>query len=75
MALISVYNKGVCIREICDTQAYIDYESGLVNVFTGHKWVTDVSGAAKITRRVENGIVHYTVILPDEAQVGETEEI
>ena len=26
-----------------------------------------LNGAAKITRRMENGIVHYTVILPDEA--------
>lgn len=67
MALVSVYKKGVCIREICATQVYINYESGLVNMFNGQEWVTDVSGAAKITKRVENGIVHYTVILPDEA--------
>ena len=67
MTLISVYKKGVCIREICATQVYIDYDSGLVNMFDGHEWRTDVSGAAKITRRMENGIVHYTVILPDEA--------
>ena len=65
--MISVYKKGVCIREICATQVYIDYESGLVNMFNGQEWVTDVSGAAKITKRVENGIVLYTVILPDEA--------
>ena len=67
MALISVYKKGVCIREICAAQAYIDYESGFVNMFDGLEWRTDVSGATKITRRIENGIVHYTVILPDKA--------
>ena len=62
MALVSVYKNGVCIREVCATQVYIDYERGLVNVFDGHEWITDVSGAAKITRRMEDGIIQYTVI-------------
>lgn len=67
MALVSVYKKGVCVLEACTALVNINYESGLVNTFDGHEWVTLVSGAAKITRRMEDGIVHYAVILPDEA--------
>ena len=67
MALVSVYKKGVCVLEACATLVNINYESGLVNTFDGHEWMTLVSGAAKITRRIENGIVWYIVIMPDEA--------
>lgn len=66
MVIVSVFENGKKIKEICTQYVYVNYSGKYINAFNGIDWQTEASGFQDVSLSIENGIVHYLVNMAEE---------